>query len=66
VLGRPRRIGTTSGITGFCCTGGENTAPTEGEDGALDGRDGSVWLRLASDSVRPEYIYTYKLQFFPK
>lgn len=66
MLGRPRRMGTTSGITGFCCTGGENTAPTEGEDDALDGTDGSVLLRLASDSVRPEYIYAYQLQFFPK
>lgn len=61
VLGRPRRMGITSGTAGFCCTGGENTAPTEGEEDALDGRGGSAWLDLASDSVRPEYIYLYQL-----
>ena len=31
VVGRPRRIGTTSGITGFCWVGGEKAAPTVGD-----------------------------------
>jgi hypothetical protein len=54
VVGRPRRIGTTSGIAAFCWVGGEKAAPTVGD--ACELGLGNDWFRFVCKSVLPAYI----------
>ena len=60
-VGRPLRIGTTSGMTCCCGGGGEKTAPTIGGVDEWSGEAGSCWFRLVSDCVLPAYIYIDEL-----